>query len=443
MRALMANRAYRRMFGAQLIALSGTGLATVALSLVAYDLAGADAGAVLGTALAIKMIAYVAVAPFAGALAARLPRKVVLVGLDSVRAVIAFALPWVEQVWQVYVLVFALQAASAAFTPTFQATIPDVLPDEDDYTRALSLSRLAHDLESLLSPLLAVVALTLVSHDHLFIGTSIGFAASALLVVSAALPAARPGRGGRALDATARGIRVYLRTPRLRGLFAAHLAVAAAGAMVLVNTVVYVRALLGRDGTDVAVALGVYGSGSLVAALALPRVLRRSTDRAVMVRASALLAAALLLAGLAATGPAAARWPALLVLWAVIGAGASLVLTPAGRLLRRSARPEDRPALFAADFALSHACWLLCYPVAGWLATATTMATTCAVLGVLAAAATALAARLWPAHDPDEVEHEHDLEPDHSHLAGAASTGRRWRHAHPFQVDELHPHWPR
>ena len=44
---------------------------------------------------------------------------------------------------------------AAAFTPTFQATIPDVLPDEKDYTRALSLSRLAYDLESLVSPMLA------------------------------------------------------------------------------------------------------------------------------------------------------------------------------------------------------------------------------------------------------------------------------------------------
>jgi hypothetical protein len=40
------------------------------------------------------------------------------------------------------VLIFLLQAASAGFTPTFQATIPDILPDEKDYTRALSLSRL-------------------------------------------------------------------------------------------------------------------------------------------------------------------------------------------------------------------------------------------------------------------------------------------------------------
>ena len=67
MLAILKNRTYRHLFAAQVIALLGTGLMTVALGLLAYDLAGADAGAVLGTALAIKMIAYVGVAPVAQA----------------------------------------------------------------------------------------------------------------------------------------------------------------------------------------------------------------------------------------------------------------------------------------------------------------------------------------------------------------------------------------
>ncbi|OYW96984.1 MAG: MFS transporter, partial [Bosea sp. 32-68-6] len=142
MLAILGNRTYRHLFLAQVIALIGTGLATVALGLLAYDLAGANAGIVLGTALAIKMIAYVGVAPIASAFAERLPRRAMLVGLDLVRAAVALLLPFVSEIWQVYVLIFVLQSASAAFTPTFQATIPDILPDEKDYTQALSLSRL-------------------------------------------------------------------------------------------------------------------------------------------------------------------------------------------------------------------------------------------------------------------------------------------------------------
>ena len=54
---ILANRTYRHLFAAQVIALIGTGLLTVALGLLAFELAGERAGAVLGTALAIKMVA--------------------------------------------------------------------------------------------------------------------------------------------------------------------------------------------------------------------------------------------------------------------------------------------------------------------------------------------------------------------------------------------------
>ena len=144
----LRNRTYRHLFAAQVISLLGTGLMTVALGLLAFDLAGAEAGAVLGTALAIKMVAYVGLAPVAQALSDRLPRRAVLVTLDLVRAAVALCLPFVTEVWQVYLLIFVLQAASAGFTPTFQATIPDILPAEEDLslihisepTRLLSIS---------------------------------------------------------------------------------------------------------------------------------------------------------------------------------------------------------------------------------------------------------------------------------------------------------------
>jgi MFS family permease len=83
------------------------------------------------------------IAPVAGAFVHLMPRRALLVALDLLRAAVALCLPFVTEIWQVYLLIFVLQAGSAAFTPTFQATIPDVLPVEAEYTKALSLSRLA------------------------------------------------------------------------------------------------------------------------------------------------------------------------------------------------------------------------------------------------------------------------------------------------------------
>ncbi len=94
MLAVLANRTYRHLFAAQVIALAGTGLLTVALGLLAYELAGADAGVVLGTALAIKMVAYVGVAPVVSAFTDRLPRRAFLIAMDLVRAAITAGSAW-------------------------------------------------------------------------------------------------------------------------------------------------------------------------------------------------------------------------------------------------------------------------------------------------------------------------------------------------------------
>jgi H+ antiporter protein len=435
---VLADRTYRHLFLAQVIALIGTGLATVALGLLAYDLAGANAGAVLGTALAIKMIAYVGVAPVAAAFAERLPRRTMLVSLDLVRAAVAVFLPFVTEVWQVYVLIFILQAASAGFTPTFQASIPDVLPKEKDYTRALSLSRLAYDLESVVSPILAAALLSVISFHSLFAGTVIGFLASAALVVSVVLPSPKPSEPRGIYERTTRGIRIYLATPRLRGLLALNLAVAAASAMVIVNTVVLVQAKFGLSQSDTAFALAAFGGGSMIAALALPRLLDSIPDRVAM-----LSGAGLLVAGVFA-GPFAISYQLLLPLWFVLGLGYSLAQTPSGRLIKRSADPVDRPALFAAQFALSHACWLITYPIAGLVGAAMGLPFTFILLGVIGAAALVAAIWLWPRHDPDVLTHAHeDLPHGHSHLEDAVWTEAGFEHSHGYVVNDRHPKWPK
>lgn len=389
---ILRHRTYRHLFFAQVVALLGTGLATVALSLMAFDLAGENAGQVLGTAMAIKMVAYVLVAPLASALAEGIPRRAMLVTLDLVRGATALALPFVTEVWEVYVLIAVLQSASAAFTPTFQSTIPDTLPDEDDYTRALSLSRLAYDLENLISPALAALILLVTSWQALFTGTVIGFIASALFVVSVTLPSgARPLQRQGVYNRALRGFRIFAETPRLRGLVALNFAVSLAGAMVIVNTVVLVQGQFGLSERHTAWAFAAFGGGSMLAALALPGLLKRWLDRRVMLAGAGLLIVGLLLA-LPASSLA---W--LLPVWALLGVGFSTVQTPIGRLLTRSAQAGDRPALFAAQFSLSHAGWLVAYPLAGWLGSAAGIPITLAVFAALATAALMAAIRLWPA----------------------------------------------
>ena len=166
------------------------------------------------------------------------------------------------------------------------------------------------------------------------------------------------------------------------------LAVACGGAMVIVNSVVYVRDRLGGNESDTAIVLAAAGAGSMIVALVLPRLLDRLPDRPIMLAGGLLLGLALLL-GL--TGPG---MTGLLPLWLLLGAGSSLIQTPTGRLLRRSAREGDRPAIFAAQFALSHACWLIAYPLAGWSGGVLGLEAAFSILALVALAATGMAGML-------------------------------------------------
>jgi MFS family permease len=449
------NTGFRRLFAAQVIALVGTGLSTVALTLLAYDLVGENTAAVLGTALAFKMVAYVLFAPIVGGLAHRFLRKPFLIAMDLVRAGTVLAMPFVTEVWHIYLLIFLLNLFSAGFKPVFSATIPDLLPDERQYTRALSMSRLAYDLENLLSPMIAGLALLFMTYTGLFIANSVAFLVSAALIVSTVLPVThKPYRLGSVWNEISFGIRSYLKTPRLRGLLVLYLGVASASAMIIVNTVTYIRESLSGSESHVALALAAAGGGSMIAAISLPKVLDRVADRPVMLLGAVIMAAGL---GLIYTGPS---FSAVLPIWFLIGLGWSLVQTPAGRVVNRSSSAADRSAYFSAQFALSHACWLIFYLVAGQFGTHFGVETTALVLGMGILVFTALAARLWPKQDEQvlmhihaekyhEHEHVHGLHHDHDHEGWEGPEPhshphrhRRVRHAHPYVIDDHHTVWP-
>lgn len=380
----LRHRTYRHLFVAQVVALLGTGLLTVALSLLAFEIQPGSAGVVVATALTIKMVAYVVLAPVVTAVTSRWSPRTVLVAADLVRIAVAVALPFVSETWQIYGLVLVLQAASATFTPTFQAVIPTILTKEAEYTRALSLSRLAYDLEAVVSPVVAAGLLLVMSFHGLFVGTALGFAASAALVIGAGLQVAGVAPSTSFRSRAVAGVRMFASRRNLRVLLLLDLAAACATATVLVNTVVIVRERLDLDASHLALTLGAFGAGSMLTALLVPRVLDRFGALAVMVVGGAASAVALLLATVTTTGP----WWAVLVVWVVLGAATSAVLTPSGSVVNAAVSADERPAAYAAHFSLSHACYLLAYPVAGIAGDLSGVATSTVVLALVAAGAT-------------------------------------------------------
>jgi len=451
------NTTFRYLFAAQVTSLIGSGFTQVALALLAFELMGVQAAAVLGIVWSARVLAFVIFAPIFGGLAHKLPRKEWLIALDIGRAALVFSLFWVQELWLLYLIIFLINVLSSGFTPVFQAVLPDVLPDEKVYTRALAYSRLAYEVERVLSPALAGFALLFLSFNSLFVMNALSFLVSACLLYLAMVPAIVVGdRLGGVWHNVAFGIKAYLLTPRLRGLLALYLVVSATGAIVIVNTVGYVQGELGLGEQATVWAMAVSGIGAIVAARITPQLLENYfSDRSLVLSAGFLMLLCLL--------PMIAAKPGIIILsllWAGIGFGASVVMTTSGRLVTRSCRKADRSAFFSANFALSHLMWLICYPVAGSLGGISTSAAATG-LGIIGLAALSLAFYLWPRNDRERLKHHHD-EIDHQHphyhdehhqhehegWEGAEPHihphhHEEMEHRHRFVIDEHHSRWPR
>lgn len=424
------------MFSAQLISLLGTGMSTIALGLLAARLAGESAGQVLGTALAIKMVVYVFLAPFFSVLFAGFNRRSLLILLDLVRAGLILVLLLVDSVWQIYLLIFLINCMAAAFTPVFQASIADLLPVDDDYNRAISLSRLAYDLENLASPLICGLILGISSFQTLFWVDALTFLASALFLAYVSLPVININRRKQTpvaiVEATMFGMGAYLRTTRLKYSMILGWLSSLAGAMVIVNTVVIVQEKWHLQAPLVAYAFAFFGTGSIVAALSIPGLLRKISVRLVMLMGASVLLIGFLL------GIRVESYAGLSAIWVLLGLGSSMLQTPAGQLVRHSSSQETRQDYYAAQFAFSHLGWLLAYPLAGYALTYLGMAGLFLLLACSTGFVLLLIFLLWkPGYDAFILEHRHESR----EIAGSHGNPALV-HSHHFVIDRQHPRWP-
>ena len=434
----LANASFRTLFAAQIFSLLAIGLMTVAMSLAAFRLGGAAAaGQILGFLLAVKMVAYVCVSPLAEALFAGLPRKSVMVALDLGRMALLLPMAFAVETWQIAILALAFFSVSSGFTPIFQSVVPDVLPDERVYSRALVWSRIAYTLESVLSPVIAAMVLQLIPAEFLFWIASLAFVGSVLSLMATRFPAVVADlRKGPFLSRAMNGLRIYRKTPRLRGLFLLNFALSLSMAWILVNSVVLAGARLGDAEQHFPILMAFYGLGAGIGALVVPQLIERSSERRVML--AGVLMHALLGFGIALP----LSYDGYLALWICFGLASSLVLTPGGLVIARSANANDRAAVFAAQFSLSHAGWLIAYPLAGQMAGWVGLEPAMLVLSGLTLLVGLFAMRIWPADDPAQLEHEHPELPDgHPHLRETPSQGPQHRHVHTFHIDEFHPEW--
>jgi len=376
---LWNNRNFRLLFGAQIISLTGSGVTTVGLALFAYQLTGGtSATAVIGNALTLRILAFLLFSQPAGVIADRISRKKILIAADLMRFGLLALFPFITAIWQIYALIFAINAITAFFTPTFEASIPEVVGDEH-YVKALSLSRVATDVEAVAAPALAGLLVALFGVRYVFWFDAFTYLVSALLVLLVTMPYvakdALPLSLRVFLSEITHGTRVLLREPSLRQALTLSFAEATAGAAAIVATVAYVRDVLGRGETAFAFVMAGLGLGSTLTAILLGRATGRyeqgAKDKAVLHGRRHAWAARALITGGILLGlillPDVFK-PSLIIfgfLWMLNGAGQALIAIPSSTLLAEHTQEDERGRAYAAHFALTHACWLITYPAIG------------------------------------------------------------------------------
>lgn len=378
-KSLWRNHDFRLLFGAQIISLLGSGVTTVGLALFAYQLTGGtSATAVIGNALTLRILAFLLFSQPAGVIADRTSRKKILIAADLVRAGLLALFPFINTVWQVYALIFAINAVTAFFTPTFEASIPEVVGDEQ-YVKALSLSRVAVDVEAVAAPALAGLLVALLGVRWVFWFDAVTYLVSALLVMAATVPHVSKEQAPLSLrsflNEITHGTRVLLRERSLRQALTLSFAEATAGAAAIVATVAYVRDVLGRGETAFALVMAGLGLGSTLTAIILGRATGRyergARNRAILHgRRHAWASRALVLGGMLLSIvllPDVLKPPLVVfsLLWILNGAGQAMIAIPSSTLLAEHTAEDERGRAYAAHFALTHACWLITYPAVG------------------------------------------------------------------------------
>jgi MFS family permease len=226
---------------------------------------------VAGVVLA-EIAPVLALAPVAGALVDRLPRIRVMIGADVVRAVLAFALPFVDgSVAAVYVIAIGLSAGGVFFNPAAQSVVPAIVRERELVVANSGLWTAAVVSQIALAPLAGAVVAGF-GYTWAFWVNAASYVLSALVLRGLRLPAppAPAARTRWYADARA-GISAITAHRLLRALAASQFLAALSAGATSALLVVLAREHLDLGAEDYGLLLGAIGVGAAVGPLLLSR----------------------------------------------------------------------------------------------------------------------------------------------------------------------------
>lgn len=270
LRSVFARDRYRRLWVARTASQAGDVFATVALSLLVFDLTGSALG--VSAVVLAEIVPILLFAPLAGTLVDRLPRVAVMVGADLLRAVLAIALVFLDgNIVAVFAIAFGLSVGAVLFNPAANSALPALVDDEELIAANSGIWTAAVLSQIALAP---VAGLTYSAFGP---GPAFGINAASFLVSAAVLarlrmpaPPAATARRGWVSEAAA-GVRLLLGDRVLLALAAGQLLAALSAGATSALLVVLAREHLGLEPSGFGLVLGAIGVGAVLGPLLLTR----------------------------------------------------------------------------------------------------------------------------------------------------------------------------
>ncbi len=296
MRALLHNRGFRLLIVGQTLSSLGDTALIIAFGVWVKELTGSSAAA--GVAFFFVAFPHL-LAPFAGVLVDRFPRRQVYIVANLAMASVLFLTLLVngaDQVWLLYAVILAYGFSAIIINPT-QLTLVASVVDDSELSDANGLQQSVNGGVRLLAPLLGAGLFTLVGGHVIAMIDAATFVVAALCIwrVRIATDGRSAGRTSGMRSELLAGLRHVFTAPALRGV------VLALGAALLVmgfsQTLVFaiVDDGLHRAPAFVGVLSSVQGAGTIGAGLLAGAVGRRLGDvRVVTIGIAAITVAALL-----------------------------------------------------------------------------------------------------------------------------------------------------
>ena len=212
------NPNYKRYFIGQAISLAGTWMQTVAQSWLVLTLTGSAAS--LGFVIALQTLPVLLLGPYGGVVADRVDKRRLMIGLQSMMAVLALVLGLLTvtsqvQLWQVYLLALLLGLCNTFENPARQSFVLEMV-GPDLLRNAVTLNSVLVNAARAVGPALAGLLIASVGIGICFLLNAVSFVAVVISLVTLDLsrikPAVPTGRGRGQLRA---GLSYVRRTPSL------------------------------------------------------------------------------------------------------------------------------------------------------------------------------------------------------------------------------------